>query len=195
MTFSACEALQQLPRLVYGLLRCPLLSPGPQQHGDLQAYLQHLWGCLPPQVGSSSAAYTAVLATACRIHSCAGHRLPHAELHACSSHSYSCRTTLCATEGSCLVRVLLQPDTTCLPLHRPVTAASQPHSLTASQPHSKMHADLRYAVCCSCCAALRYLPPQHPSTPARHHHHYHRHTTTTTTTTTTTHAPHMHHTC
>lgn len=68
MTFSACEALQQLPRLVYGLLRCPLLSPGPQQHGDLQAYLQHLWGCLPPQVGSSSAEHmlTAVVDIACQ---------------------------------------------------------------------------------------------------------------------------------
>ncbi|KAF6265854.1 hypothetical protein COO60DRAFT_1697553 [Scenedesmus sp. NREL 46B-D3] len=49
LTFSSCPPLQPLPRLVYALLRSPLLSSAAQHHSDLTAYLHHLWCCLPPR--------------------------------------------------------------------------------------------------------------------------------------------------
>ncbi|WIA11779.1 hypothetical protein OEZ85_011873 [Tetradesmus obliquus] len=49
LTFSSCPPLQPLPRLVYALLRSPLLSSAAQYHSDLTAYLHHLWCCLPPR--------------------------------------------------------------------------------------------------------------------------------------------------
>lgn len=48
LTFSSCPPLQPLPRLVYALLRSPLLSSAAQYHSDLTSYLHHLWCCLPP---------------------------------------------------------------------------------------------------------------------------------------------------
>eukprot|EP00879_Flechtneria_rotunda_P001812 GHRR01001976.1.p1 GENE.GHRR01001976.1~~GHRR01001976.1.p1 ORF type:complete len:996 (+),score=422.55 GHRR01001976.1:2722-5709(+) len=48
LTFVSCPSLQPLPRLVYALLRSPLLSSAAQYHSDLTAYLHHLWCCLPP---------------------------------------------------------------------------------------------------------------------------------------------------
>ena len=49
LTFSSCSPLQPLPRLVYALLRSPLLSSAAQYHSDLTAYLHHLGCCLPPR--------------------------------------------------------------------------------------------------------------------------------------------------
>ena len=46
--FEDCEAIQALPRLVYALLRSPLLSICPGQHPDARASLQQLWTCLQP---------------------------------------------------------------------------------------------------------------------------------------------------
>ena len=49
LSFSHSEPLQQLPRLVYALLRSPLLAPAAEgQHPDLTTFLAHLWACLPP---------------------------------------------------------------------------------------------------------------------------------------------------
>ena len=50
--FADSEALQPLPRLVYALLRSPLLTEGKRQkgeHPDLRAAICHLWACLPPR--------------------------------------------------------------------------------------------------------------------------------------------------
>eukprot|EP00775_Hariotina_reticulata_P007478 gene7478-7687_t len=49
LTFTSCPPLQPLPRLVYALLRSPLLSSAAQYHSDLTAFLHHLWCCLPPK--------------------------------------------------------------------------------------------------------------------------------------------------
>ncbi|KXZ54187.1 hypothetical protein GPECTOR_5g282 [Gonium pectorale] len=67
LNFSSAPLLAPLPRLVYALLRSPLLAPSPPplppptsggssggaaagegQHPDLTAFLAHLWGGLPP---------------------------------------------------------------------------------------------------------------------------------------------------
>lgn len=45
---AECEALQAVPRLVYGMLRCALLMQRPGQHPDQHVALSHLWGSLPP---------------------------------------------------------------------------------------------------------------------------------------------------
>lgn len=47
--FAGSEALQSLPRLVYALLRSPLLTDVKQQHPDLRTAICHLWASLPPQ--------------------------------------------------------------------------------------------------------------------------------------------------
>eukprot|EP00195_Chlamydomonas_chlamydogama_P017072 CAMPEP_0202896248 /NCGR_PEP_ID=MMETSP1392-20130828/5266_1 /ASSEMBLY_ACC=CAM_ASM_000868 /TAXON_ID=225041 /ORGANISM="Chlamydomonas chlamydogama, Strain SAG 11-48b" /LENGTH=777 /DNA_ID=CAMNT_0049581523 /DNA_START=303 /DNA_END=2636 /DNA_ORIENTATION=+ len=50
LNFVEAPPLQRLPRLVYALLRSPLLAPpAPGQHPDLTAFIEHLWACLPPQ--------------------------------------------------------------------------------------------------------------------------------------------------
>ncbi|CAD7704802.1 unnamed protein product [Ostreobium quekettii] len=49
--FEDCEALQAVPRLVYGLLRSPLMlggQVGPLAHPDLPTFLRHQWTSLPP---------------------------------------------------------------------------------------------------------------------------------------------------
>ncbi|KAG2486738.1 hypothetical protein HYH03_014664 [Edaphochlamys debaryana] len=47
--FSQAPLLAPLPRLVYALLRSPLLAPFAEgQHPDLTAFLRHLWSSLPP---------------------------------------------------------------------------------------------------------------------------------------------------
>ncbi len=45
---DGCEALQAVPRLVYGMLRCALMMQRPGQHPDERVALKHLWGSLPP---------------------------------------------------------------------------------------------------------------------------------------------------
>lgn len=45
---AGCEALQAVPRLVYGMLRCALMMRRPGQHPDERVVLNHLWGSLPP---------------------------------------------------------------------------------------------------------------------------------------------------
>lgn len=48
--FAGSEALQPLPRLVYALLRSPLLTERrPGQHPDLRTAVCHLWAGLPHQ--------------------------------------------------------------------------------------------------------------------------------------------------
>ena len=47
--FAGSEALQPLPRLVYALLRSPLLTELKQQHPDLRTAMCHLWASLPAQ--------------------------------------------------------------------------------------------------------------------------------------------------
>lgn len=47
--FAGSEALQSLPRLVYALLRSPLLTDVKQQHPDLRTAICHLWASLPPR--------------------------------------------------------------------------------------------------------------------------------------------------
>lgn len=47
--FAGSEALQPLPRLVYALLRSPLLTVLKQQHADVRTAICHLWASLPPQ--------------------------------------------------------------------------------------------------------------------------------------------------
>ena len=44
-----CEALQSIPRLVYGMLRCALMTQRSGQHPDARVALSHLWGSLPPR--------------------------------------------------------------------------------------------------------------------------------------------------
>ena len=46
---AGCEALQAVPRLVYGMLRCALMTQRPGQHPDQRVALKHLWGSLPPR--------------------------------------------------------------------------------------------------------------------------------------------------
>ncbi len=46
---AGCEALQAVPRLVYGMLRCALMMQRPAQHPDERVALKHLWGNLPPR--------------------------------------------------------------------------------------------------------------------------------------------------
>ena len=46
---AGCEALQAVPRLVYGMLRCALMMQRPGQHPDERVALKHLWGSLPPR--------------------------------------------------------------------------------------------------------------------------------------------------
>lgn len=49
LAFSQAPGLARLPRVVYALLRSPLLAPpAPGQHPDLSAFLRHLWAVLPP---------------------------------------------------------------------------------------------------------------------------------------------------
>ncbi|GAX84626.1 hypothetical protein CEUSTIGMA_g12047.t1 [Chlamydomonas eustigma] len=59
LDFSEVPALKQVPRLVFALLRSPLLvppepsidesyNPSSQQHPDLGMFIRHLWTCLPP---------------------------------------------------------------------------------------------------------------------------------------------------
>ena len=48
MAFEAVEALQGLPRAVYGLLRSPLLVRRVGQHADGSTAARLLWGSLPP---------------------------------------------------------------------------------------------------------------------------------------------------
>ena len=45
---AGCKALQAVPRLAYGMLRCALLMQRPGQHPDERVALCHLWGSLPP---------------------------------------------------------------------------------------------------------------------------------------------------
>ena len=45
---AGCEALQAVPRLVYGMLRCALMMQRPGQHPDQRVALSHLWSSLPP---------------------------------------------------------------------------------------------------------------------------------------------------
>ena len=45
---AGCKALQAVPRLAYGMLRCALLMQRPGQHPDERVALRHLWGALPP---------------------------------------------------------------------------------------------------------------------------------------------------
>lgn len=49
IALTSAEALAQLPRYVYALLRSPLLAHGGALAGaDVTAFLHHLWSCLPP---------------------------------------------------------------------------------------------------------------------------------------------------
>lgn len=49
LDFAEVPALQRLPRLVYALLRSPLLASPPEgQHPDLTPFMRHLWASLPP---------------------------------------------------------------------------------------------------------------------------------------------------
>ena len=49
VSFDAVEALQPVPRLVYGLLRSPVLTQAPDHHPDLHTALRLLWTALPPE--------------------------------------------------------------------------------------------------------------------------------------------------
>ncbi len=49
VSFDAVEALQPVPRLVYGLLRSPVLTQAPGHHPDLHTALRLLWTALPPE--------------------------------------------------------------------------------------------------------------------------------------------------
>ena len=44
---AGCKALQAIPRLAYGMLRCALLMQRPGQHPDERVALRHLWASLP----------------------------------------------------------------------------------------------------------------------------------------------------
>ena len=48
-TFEDAESLQAVPRLVYALLRSPLLGPHPARHPDTPTALHLLWSALPPE--------------------------------------------------------------------------------------------------------------------------------------------------
>lgn len=48
-TFEDAESLQAVPRLVYALLRSPLLGPHPSGHPDTPTALRLLWSALPPE--------------------------------------------------------------------------------------------------------------------------------------------------
>lgn len=50
-TFEGAETLQVIPRLVYALLRSPLLGPPqpPGRHPDTRTSLQMLWASLSPE--------------------------------------------------------------------------------------------------------------------------------------------------
>lgn len=48
VTFEAVEALQPMARLVYGLLRSPVLTQAAKHHPDLHTALRLLWTGLPP---------------------------------------------------------------------------------------------------------------------------------------------------
>ncbi|DBA67299.1 TPA: hypothetical protein ACH3X2_001602 [Trebouxia sp. C0005] len=48
-TFEGAETLQAIPRLVYALLRSPMLSPHPSSHPDTRTSLHLLWSSLPPE--------------------------------------------------------------------------------------------------------------------------------------------------
>ena len=48
-TFEDAENLQAIPRLVYALLRSPLLGPHPGLHPDTPTALHLLWSSLPPE--------------------------------------------------------------------------------------------------------------------------------------------------
>lgn len=48
-TFESAESLQAVPRLVYALLRSPLLGPHPGRHPDTPTALHLLWSSLPPE--------------------------------------------------------------------------------------------------------------------------------------------------
>lgn len=48
-TFENAESLQAVPRLVYALLRSPLLGPHPSGHPDTPTALRLLWSALPPE--------------------------------------------------------------------------------------------------------------------------------------------------
>ena len=48
-TFEDAETLQAMPRLVYALLRSPLLGEHPGRHPDTRAALHALWSALPPE--------------------------------------------------------------------------------------------------------------------------------------------------
>lgn len=50
VTFDDLSMLQPLPRLVYALLRSPLLALGQRAHPDLRAVVHHLWASLPPDL-------------------------------------------------------------------------------------------------------------------------------------------------
>lgn len=49
VTFESAASLQLLPRLVYALVRSPLLEASDKHHPDLRASLHHLWTALPPE--------------------------------------------------------------------------------------------------------------------------------------------------
>lgn len=48
-TFEDAENLQAMPRLVYALLRSPLLGLHPDLHPDTPTALRLLWSSLPPE--------------------------------------------------------------------------------------------------------------------------------------------------
>ena len=49
VSFDSVETLQPVPRLVYGLLRSPVLTQAPDHHPDLHTALRLLWTALPPE--------------------------------------------------------------------------------------------------------------------------------------------------
>ena len=49
VSFDSVETLQPVPRLVYGLLRSPVLMQAPGHHPDLHTALRLLWTALPPE--------------------------------------------------------------------------------------------------------------------------------------------------
>ena len=48
-TFEGAETLQALPRLVYALLRSPLLGEHPHHHPDTRTAVHLLWSSLPAE--------------------------------------------------------------------------------------------------------------------------------------------------
>ena len=49
VSFDSVETLQPVPRLLYGLLRSPVLTQAPGHHPDLHTALRLLWTALPPE--------------------------------------------------------------------------------------------------------------------------------------------------